>query len=236
MQLHSINEPTDKNVCRTLCSADGWTHERILKTDFQKVLRRIDLLRTKEMNHRRAVELVAENWNSLRWYQFMVQLGEYERLEREKEGKATNNAVTEYDKAKELELVGLIETFANGRGTFTLAMLMEYLKSIGYALFHIAKDNLPVPEKVALILRAYFEVTHTHTRKANYWQIHSRHTADTLRELLYGEGATISNMTTIPTLSHGREPVPITPLDGLEPPLNSFIPSENARKRRFIDS
>jgi len=236
MQLHSINEPTDKNVCRILCSADGWTQERILKTDFQKVLKRIDLLRTKGMNHECAVESVSENWNPLRWHLLLVKWGELERLEREKEGKTTNNAVTEYDKAKELELVTLIESFAQGRETFSLSILIEYLKSIGYDFYHIAKDNLGVPEKLALILRAYFEVTHTHTRKANYWQIHRRHTADTLRELLYGEGATISNITTIPTLSHTREPVPITPLDGLQPPLNSFIPSENARKRRFRDS
>lgn len=224
LQLHSINEPTDKQVCRTLCSADGWTIERILKTDFQNVLKRIDLLRTKEMKHERAVESVTDNWNPLRWYQFTVQLGEYERLEREKEGKTTNNAVTEYDKGKELELVGIIETFANGRETFTLAMLIEYLKSIGYAFYHIAKDDHGVPEKLALILRAYFQVTHTHTRKANVWQTHSRHTADTLRELLFGEGATISNIPYIPTPS----PAPITTI--------TPTPRGNSgAKVRFID-
>ena len=104
MQLHSINEPTDKHVCKKLCEGYGWTLERILKTDFQKVVKRIDLLRAKEMKQRRAVESIAENWNSLRWHLLLVKLGELERLEREKEGKTTNNAVTEYDKTKELEL------------------------------------------------------------------------------------------------------------------------------------
>lgn len=236
MQLKSVYEPTDKNVCKALCFADGWTQERILKTEFKNVLKRIDLLRAKGMEHERAVESVADNWSPLLWHQFTIQLGELERLEREKEGKTTNNAVTEYDKAKDLELVNIIETFARGHENFKLSTLIEYLKSIEYDFYHIAKDDLPVPEKVALILRAYFEVTHTHTRKANYWQIHRRHTADTLRILLFGDGVTITNISYIPTPSHSREPVPITPLDGLEPPLNSFIPSENARKRRFIDS
>lgn len=232
MQLHSINETTDKHVCRKICEAYGWTLERILKADFKNVLKRVDLLRAKAMKHRRAVESVAQNWNSLRWYLFLVQIGEYERLEREKEGKTANNAVTEYDKNKDLELVAFIETFAKGRERFSLSILIEYLKSIGYDFYHLAKDDHGVPEKLALILRAYFQVTHTHTRKANVWQIHRRHTADTLRELLYGEDAVIRDIPDIPTLSPPPEPAP---LDGLQSSLDSFMEGGDVQNRSLLE-
>lgn len=195
MNLKSIDEWTNKQACKNILQMLGWTQEKVSKADFKNVLKRIDLLRVKRVGHERAVDLVKEKYSPRDWHMLMYNSGELERLLRIANNIPNNNAVTEYDKTKELELVSIIETFTKEHKTFKLESLMQHLKDINYHFYHIPnEDDAGTMEKVAMIVHAYFDCEVVHTKNGNYWKVERRLTIDDYAQKIYGEGISISDI------------------------------------------
>ena len=229
--------PTDPYVCRNICKEWGWTIERVTETDYKNILQRVDTFKREGIDHERAVMLVAENWNNLRYHEKTVQLDEYKRLARVKEGKGYNNAVTEYDKGKELELVGIIEKFGGDGKDFRLESLVQYIKDTGFPMYHLCGDDTDPRTKIALILRIYFDYDHKHAEDGNYWKIRQRHDYDSLRECLFGntegDGNAISAITA--SSANDNSPVKTTVSVPLPPETPRFSFRDGLLDRYFLN-